>query len=176
MTAAGDPARAAGFAPPRAPAAVSTVRAGEAVAVPYAGFVTRTLAFAADAAIINFAAALVATVVALVLSVLPESQDMRAIVVAAGTALYVLWTLGYFSAFWTTTGVTPGNRAMRIRVVRADGSALRLRHALVRLAGMVLGLPLFAGYVPILVTERRRGLHDAMAGTVVVSLPVTRPG
>ena len=57
---------------------------------------------------------------------------------------------------------------MRIRVVRAGGDPLRPRHAFVRLAGMVIGLPLFAGYVPILVTERRRALHDAMAGTVVV--------
>ena len=53
-------------------------------------------------------------------------------------------------------------------VVRVDGSALRPRHALVRLAGMLIGLPLLCGYVPILVNQKRRALHDAMAGTVVV--------
>jgi uncharacterized RDD family membrane protein YckC len=60
---------------------------------------------------------------------------------------------------------------MRIRVKRADGSALRPRHALARLAGMIIGLPLLIGYLPILVSDRRRGLHDAMAGTVVVDSP-----
>ena len=60
---------------------------------------------------------------------------------------------------------------MRIRVVRADGTALRPRHAVVRLIGMVIGLPLLIGYVPILVSDNRRALHDKMAGTVVVDAP-----
>ncbi len=29
-------------------------------------------------------------------------------------------------------------------------------------------IPLFAGFIPMLMTERRRGLADFMAGTVVV--------
>jgi uncharacterized RDD family membrane protein YckC len=45
---------------------------------------------------------------------------------------------------------------------------MRPRHALVRLLGMLLGLVLLLGYLPILVNDRRRGLHDAMAGTVVI--------
>jgi uncharacterized RDD family membrane protein YckC len=73
--------------------------------------------------------------------------------------------------FWTSTGQTPGNRVMQIRVLRADGGRLRPRHALVRLLGMLLGLVLLLGYLPILVNDRRRGLHDAMAGTVVVGTP-----
>ncbi|MFL5911347.1 MAG: RDD family protein, partial [Gaiellaceae bacterium] len=63
----------------------------------------------------------------------------------------------------------PGSRVMRIRVVRANGSQLRPRHALARLVGMLVSLPLFWGYLPILVTDRRRGVFDAMAGTVVVT-------
>jgi uncharacterized RDD family membrane protein YckC len=42
----------------------------------------------------------------------------------------------------------------------------------VRLLGIVAAaLPLFAGFVPILLTPRRRGLHDLLAGTVVRALP-----
>ena len=38
-----------------------------------------------------------------------------------------------------------------------------------RLVGLVLAIvPLFAGFIPVLFTERRRGLPDFMAGTVVV--------
>jgi uncharacterized RDD family membrane protein YckC len=138
----------------------------------YAGFVTRTIAFAIDAALIDIAALAVGAVVALVFSIMPVSHDVEKVAVAAGGVAFVLWSVAYFTTFWTTTGQTPGNRAMRIRVVRADGTALRPRHALARLAGMVIGLPLLVGYVPILVSDTRRGLHDAMAGTVVVDSPI----
>jgi len=41
-----------------------------------------------------------------------------------------------------------------------------------RLAGLVLAaLPLFAGFVPILFDDRRRGVQDMLAGTVVVFAP-----
>jgi uncharacterized RDD family membrane protein YckC len=139
----------------------------------YAGLVTRTIAFAADAAIINVVALAVGGIVALVLSIFPVSSRAHDAIVAAGAVLFVVWTIGYFIAFWTATGETPGNRTMHIRVVRADGSPLRPRHALARLAGLVLGLPLFLGYVPILLNDRRRGLQDVMAGTVVLTSVAT---
>ena len=134
----------------------------------YGGFLTRTIAFAIDAAVINLTGIVVAVVVTLVFSVIPASDDLKSAVVAAGAALYVAWTIAYFVTFWTTTGQTLGNRAMRIRVTRVDGTPLRPRHALVRLIGIVVAaVPLLAGFVPILITERRRGLHDFLAGTVV---------
>jgi uncharacterized RDD family membrane protein YckC len=129
------------------------------------------VAFAADAAIIDAVAIAVGVVVALVLSVLPESEHHRTLAVAIGGGAFFVWVVGYFIAFWTTTGQTPGNRAMRIRVTRVDGRPLRFGHAAVRLVGIVLAaLPLFAGYVPILLTDRRRGLQDYLAGTVVRQL------
>ena len=57
--------------------------------------------------------------------------------------------------------------------MRRDGEALRPRKSLLRLGAMVLcAIPLFAGFLPILVDNRRRGLHDMIAGSVVVSAPV----
>ena len=137
----------------------------------YAGFATRTVAFAIDAAIINAVAIGVGVVVTLVFSVLPESADFRSLTVAIGGAVFFAWVIGYFTAFWTTTGQTPGNRVMLIRVTRTDGSPLKPRHAVVRLFGIFLAaVPLCAGFVPILVTARRRGLQDFLAGTVVCQL------
>ena len=41
--------------------------------------------------------------------------------------------------------------------------------ALVRLAGLALAIiPCFAGFIPVLIDDRRRGLPDFLAGTVVV--------
>jgi uncharacterized RDD family membrane protein YckC len=137
----------------------------------YAGFVTRTVAFATDAAIINVVALGVGVVVALVFSVLPESAQFRKVTVAVGGAALFVWAVGYFTAFWATTGQTPGNRVMRIRVTRVDGTQLRLRQAAIRVVGIVLAaIPLCAGFVPILVTDRRRGLQDYLAGSVVREL------
>ena len=40
---------------------------------------------------------------------------------------------------------------------------------IVRFVGLVLSIvPLFAGFLPVLFTKRRRGLADFLAGTVVV--------
>jgi uncharacterized RDD family membrane protein YckC len=58
---------------------------------------------------------------------------------------------------------------MHVRVTRADGNQLKPRQALVRVIGVFLAvIPLFAGFLPILFTERRRALQDWLANTVVV--------
>jgi uncharacterized RDD family membrane protein YckC len=136
----------------------------------YIGLVTRAVAFVADAAIVNGVAALVAAAAALVISVFPLSDAAHTVLVAVGGALFLAWLIGYFAIFWSTTGQTPGNRLMHIRVTRADGGSLRPRRALLRVGGLLLAaIPLFAGFVPILFNDRRRGLADWLADTVVVA-------
>jgi uncharacterized RDD family membrane protein YckC len=140
----------------------------------YEGLVTRGIAFAVDAALINLAALIVSVSVGLALSVLDPSNNVETAALAVAGVAYVVWTIAYFVTFWSTTGQTPGNRLLQIRVCRADDrEALRPRKSLLRLGAMVLcALPLFAGFLPILVNNRRRGLHDMVAGSVVVSAPV----
>jgi uncharacterized RDD family membrane protein YckC len=141
----------------------------------YAGLVTRAIAFAIDAAVIDGAAVLVFAVVALASTVLHIPKDVRTILLAIGAAAYVLWAAGYFVAFWATNGRTLGNRLMYIRVVPADGGKLGYRRAIQRFVGLVLAvLPLFLGLVGILLTERRRGFQDRLANTVVVHDPERR--
>jgi uncharacterized RDD family membrane protein YckC len=136
----------------------------------YAGFVTRAIAFAIDVALIDLAAAFVAIVVGLGISALDVPDVVVTIAIAIGGVAYVAWFVGYFATFWSTTGQTPGARVMGVRVVCASGTEpVRLRAAVVRLAGMVLAaIPLFAGFLLILVDDRRRGLQDRLARTVVV--------
>jgi uncharacterized RDD family membrane protein YckC len=135
----------------------------------YVGLVTRALAFGIDAALLNAIALLTAAVVALTLSVLSVPDEVDVVAAAVGAALYVVWVAGYFVSFWSTTGQTPGDRAMRIRVRPQVGDVLPPRRALVRFVGLTLAaIPLFAGYLMILVDDRRRGLHDVLARTVVV--------
>lgn len=155
--------------------AVAAARAQPAVVadadeVAYAGFVTRALAFAIDAGVINVVAIAVAAVAALASTIVFIPSDVKTVLVAIGAAAWVVWSVAYFAAFWATTGVTLGNRVMKIRVRRASGNAkLGYRRALQRFAGLILAvIPLMVGLLPILMTERRRGLQDHLGDTVVV--------
>jgi uncharacterized RDD family membrane protein YckC len=60
-------------------------------------------------------------------------------------------------------------RLMDVRVNVDGGGPPSIGRSIVRLIGLALAIvPLFAGFVPVLVDNRRRGLHDFLAGTVVV--------
>jgi uncharacterized RDD family membrane protein YckC len=142
----------------------------------YAGFVTRAIAFAVDVALIDLAAVIVAIVVGLGVSAFNLPDVVVTITIVVGGVAYLAWFVGYFAMFWSTTGQTPGARLMGVRVVCASGGEpVHLRGAIVRLAGMALAaLPLFAGFLLILVDDRRRGLQDRLARTVVVYAPGVR--
>ena len=127
-----------------------------------------------DAAVIDGAAVLVSAVVALASTVLHIPKHDQPIVLAIGAAAYVLWSAGYFVAFWATNGRTLGNRVMYIRVVPAGGK-LGYRRAIPRFVGLVLAvLPPASGLVRHMLTERRRGFQDRVANTVVVHDPERR--
>jgi uncharacterized RDD family membrane protein YckC len=58
---------------------------------------------------------------------------------------------------------------LRIRVCDPRGATVSPARALLRFGALLLAaLPLFAGFLPVLFDERRRGLHDLIARTVVV--------
>ncbi len=158
---------ASGTSPPaRTPAATNQKL------TPYIGLITRSAAFAIDAAVINVVAIFVAVGVALILSLVHISKGLDPVLVTAGAVAYGLWGLGYFVGFWSGTGQTPGSRVMQIRVVATQGGPIKPRRALVRCVGLLLAaLPLFAGFVPVLFDRRRRALQDYMARTVVIDAP-----
>jgi uncharacterized RDD family membrane protein YckC len=171
----------------------------------HAGLATRAVAMALDAAAINAVALGVGGVVALCTSLLHLPSTVEQVVALVGAGAWLAWAAGWFVVFWSTTGQTPGDRVMRIRVRDArdahdareardahdaarplgdgdaahgarDGGAARdaerpIGHAraLLRLVALVLGaVPLFAGYLLVLVDGRRRAFHDVVAHTVVV--------
>ncbi len=136
----------------------------------YAGLVTRTIAFAADGAVVNGVAAIVASTVALCLSVLHMPSDVERVIAAIGAGVWLLWSVGYFAFFWSSTGQTPGDRLMRIRVRDArDRGPIRPLRAALRFGFLLIALlPLGAGLLMMVFDERSRGLHDRLARTVVV--------
>ena len=137
----------------------------------YAGLVTRLVGFVIDAAIVTVIALVVTGSVSLVLSIFGSSigdlPEWLKIVFGAGG--WIVLNLVYFVGSWTLTGQTAGMRVMSIRVAGTNGGRLSIWRGTLRAAGMVLAaIPLFAGYLLILVNDRRRGLQDLLAGSVVI--------
>lgn len=152
--------------------ALGVARVGPIATPRYAGLVTRAIGLVVDAALINLVAIIVGLGTALVLSLLHLPKSLHAAELALGGCVYILWSIGYFVAFWSSTGQTPGSRVMQVRVTHVSGAALKPRHALARCVGTVLAaLPLFLGFLPILLTPRRRGLQDFLGRSVVVAAP-----
>ncbi len=88
-----------------------------------------------------------------------------------GVLAWLAITVAYFPYFWATTGQTPGMKMMGIKVVRdVDGGPVTIGQAILRLIGYwVSGFVFYLGYIWIFIDKRRRGWHDLIAGTIVIS-------
>ena len=121
----------------------------------YAGFWMRFLASIVDGIIIGI-------LVNLPIALLVDDLGLAFLLQTAAGAVY---TIG----FWIAKGATPGKMAMSMQIVMADGRPLRGGAAVIRYIGyMVNVLTLGIGYLMIAFTPKKRGLHDYIAGTVVV--------
>jgi uncharacterized RDD family membrane protein YckC len=97
--------------------------------------------------LIDLVALVVGAATALAVSVFHLPKEVRNALLIIGGVAFVLWTIVYFVAFWSTTGQTPGARMMQIRLVHEGGRRVGPRRGVLRVVGMlVAALPLFAGY------------------------------
>jgi uncharacterized RDD family membrane protein YckC len=133
----------------------------------YGGIVTRAIALATDTALTLVLFLVVAGIAGLIASLVGGLRPAW----LAGALLGSGWSLiaaTYFVLFWSSAGQTPGMRLLHVRVHGLHGGTPSIGRSLVRLVGLVLAIvPMFAGFIPVLFTERRRGLPDFLAGTVV---------
>jgi len=160
--------------------------AGPAPGVQFAGHGARLGAYILDAILVGFVATAAFVVLMLVaFGSLDWSVDANGDLVVGDTAaaagafgLFILGSLFisvlallYFPFFWARGGATPGMKVAGIRVVNdRDGSRIGWGAALLRLVGWWVSSAVFyLGFVWILVDGRRRGWHDLIAGTCVIS-------
>ena len=136
-----------------------------------AGLVTRGVALELDVGVLNVFFFAVSVVVALIASVILPG-DATAPVLVVGLGAWLIAASAYLTFFWALAGQTPGMRFMDIRVEAGGSAELGARVAFRRLVGTWLAaIPLGAGFLGILFSERRHGLQDRIAGTDVVYLP-----
>ena len=146
-----------------------------AAPVPYAGLASRALALAIDAALVQLVVVIGGTVIALAASLVGGDLKFGTLERLLAAWAWAATVSAYFVLFWTTTGQTPGMRLMQLRVVTATGERPGFWRSVLRLIGLGLAIiPLFAGFLPVLVDDRRRALQDFLARTVV--LYSDRPG
>jgi uncharacterized RDD family membrane protein YckC len=135
----------------------------------YAGFASRFLAFAVDVAVLTAGFLLILAAVNFVASIVTgksinlSRQDTWVVVG------YVVWAFIYFAYWWGLNGKTPGGGLFGVQVLTEDGRDVSGRRAIGRTFAFPLSfLILCLGFLGILLGDRRRALHDVIAGTVVV--------
>jgi uncharacterized RDD family membrane protein YckC len=92
----------------------------------------------------------------------------------AGLGLGLLIDIAYFTYFHGSTGQTPGDIALGIKIVDlrdGTGRPIGYPRAFVRwLGSIVSAIPLFLGYFWMLWDPEKQTWHDKMAGSAVVDL------
>lgn len=147
----------------------------------YAGVVTRLVALVIDLALISLTTFVVTWVYSSVVqfvgipitncAVYSDVLRLAICNVANGVLILtgVMFLPLYLVFFWYFGGQTIGKGVMGIRIVRLDARPMKMGTVLRRLIGYaVCFATLGLGFAWALVDDRRRGLHDKIAGTCVV--------
>jgi predicted Zn finger-like uncharacterized protein len=139
---------------------------------PKAGFWVRVVATILESfllLIVQFVLTLMITMVIGLLGVAAADDPAVSVIIwLFGTTI----SLGYAVFFTGYCGQTPGKMALRIKVVRTDGSQLTYGRAAKRevLGKFVSSLLLGIGYLMVAFDNQKQGLHDKIADTYVVKL------
>ncbi len=151
--------------PAAPPPPVWDARPAGASQVAYGGFWIRLVAYIIDAILISLVMGAVGAVVGFNFF----SPDMESYSSSANfLSLLIAWL--YFALLESSErGATVGKMAMGLRVVSDQGQRLSFLNATGRyFAKIVSAIILCIGFIMIAFTDRKRGLHDMIASTLVV--------
>ena len=139
---------------------------------PKAGFWIRVVASLLDSLLLGAVQFVLSLLIGLVIG-------MLGIATAGDPSInMVLWlfgvslSIGYAVFFTGYCGQTPGKMALRIKVIRTDGSPMTYGRAALRevLGKFISGILLGIGYLMVAFDSQKQGLHDKIADTYVIKL------
>lgn len=147
-----------------------------------AGFISRLVAFMVDLVLISITITIVVFGINEIMSFfglkimlnrwISNSVNAETITSAIRilvVLLYYLFSILYFAIFYSLVSYTPGKYLVGLQVVRTDGFRLRFWRSFLRAVCYYLSaLLLFMGFIWIIFDKNRQGLHDKIAGTVVI--------
>jgi uncharacterized RDD family membrane protein YckC len=155
-----------GPAAPPPPPVWDATPAGTAAQVAYGGFWIRVVAYIIDAILVS----LVLGVVTAIFGVkYIDINDLDHYDPTANLlSILVFWL--YFALMESSErGATVGKMAMGLRVVTNDGKRLSFMNATGRYFAKILSAIIFGiGFIMVAFTDRKRGLHDMIASTLVI--------
>jgi uncharacterized RDD family membrane protein YckC len=145
------------------------------LAIPYAGFWIRVVAYVIDSIIvgvIGFVLSLVFAIVAVIVNPNVVADSQSTTVNLADNLVSLVISFAYFAGLWTLNGATYGQRWLGLRVVDANTfEAIRPGQAALRWLGLVISfLVLLLGVIWVAFDPRKQGWMDKMASTVVVKI------
>ena len=141
-------------------------------ALPKAGFWVRAVASLLDSFLLAAVQFLLSLLIGLTIGMLGMSADgdpaVNTVIWLFGASL----SIGYAVFFIGYCGQTPGKMALRIKVIRTDGSQIGYgRAALREVPGKFISTILFGiGYLMVAFDSQKQGLHDKIADTYVIKL------
>jgi len=132
----------------------------------YGGFWVRVLAYIIDIIPLGAVGAILAVATGQPL----VDADPAASGVSFADLLGLVIGIAYFVGFESSSlQATPGKMALGLIVTDTDGRRISPARALGRYFAKILsGLILLIGYIMIAFTDRKQGLHDMIAGTLVL--------
>lgn len=139
---------------------------------PKAGFWVRFVAYMLDAFLLGIMQLTLGFLIGLTIGGMGVAVEGDP---AINTVLWLFGTvlsIGYAVFFTGYCGQTPGKMALRIKVIRTDGSQLSYGRAALRevpgkfISSILLGI----GYIMVAFDRHKQGLHDKIADTYVIKL------
>jgi uncharacterized RDD family membrane protein YckC len=105
-------------------------------------------------------------------SIANETEFVRAMAGTMGSAILAMLLISFFYYVLQHKSkhqATFGKRAMDLYVTDMEGQQLTFGKAAIRFLGRIVNsFTMSIGYILILLTEKKQGLHDMIAGTVVL--------
>ena len=138
----------------------------------YAGFWYRFLAYLIDSLLMSVVLFPLGLVVGLGIGPRGVDENTPELAVAnMGLNVFSILTGWLYYAFLESSSWqgTVGKKLLGLRVTDLDGNRISFGRATGRYFGMILsGMICFIGFIMVAFTEKRQGLHDIMASTLVL--------
>ena len=136
----------------------------------FAGFWIRVGAWLVDSVILGIVSVALTVVFGIAIGALgSQAPSLQIYLMPISLAVGFLLPAIYLLVGWARYGQTLGKMVCGLRIVRENGAPIGFGGALLRLFGYMLSSLIFGiGYLMVAFTDRNRGLHDMVAGTVVV--------
>lgn len=135
----------------------------------YASVWKRLGALIIDMLIVNLLALAFVPGAMAIFTMMGNLESFRQFILGPVGMWFLILPVVYMLLLWGVLSRSVGMIVMKTRIATENGASIGWLKALIRVLGYIIsGLILMLGFLPILFDKKKRGLHDRLAGTVVI--------